>query len=411
MPSPYVGNPANYPTSVQVPIGSDPPSSTLFATAWNGTLDRTAYTQQHGTLSNLVTLQPTFSISSGLSPSTPNGPYAACFNDTNLTIDGTNGQRWLLVTWDGTNHARVYAGWFDQPIGTVTPVPQIGGDITYTKNPTSIAADPSTGAIYVGGFGGVSSTEADIFKMAVGGSFASFLTVSGVTGVSDMQIVVMGGNLFYGVGSNTAGQAQVNGSFGGGTTGLTAANWIVRTNGSMVLFVPAVAQATPTVYKATGTATYSSASIGLATTDIPMDLTWNAFVNGGQWVLTVLTTTPSTKVWTSPDGVTWTLAATLLHLPNPIRSIASVGPHVIGVMANNTLNTPDQLCSSSDGGVTWTSYQTGTTGGVGSGSVVQHKVIAAPNQIMCLPAVINLSSFTSQFRLSQIYGNTDQVMS
>src|SRR5580692_1549605 len=43
MPTSYAGNPANWPTSVPVPSGSDAPSSTLFASGFEGTIDRTAW--------------------------------------------------------------------------------------------------------------------------------------------------------------------------------------------------------------------------------------------------------------------------------------------------------------------------------------------------------------------------------
>lgn len=43
MTTPYAGNAANYPEAVNVPSGSDVPTSTLFATAYEGEIDRSAW--------------------------------------------------------------------------------------------------------------------------------------------------------------------------------------------------------------------------------------------------------------------------------------------------------------------------------------------------------------------------------
>lgn len=43
MTTPYAGNPSNYPATIPIPTGSDPPGSSLFATPYEGLADRTAY--------------------------------------------------------------------------------------------------------------------------------------------------------------------------------------------------------------------------------------------------------------------------------------------------------------------------------------------------------------------------------
>lgn len=62
MPVPYAGNPANYPEAVDIPGGSDVPTSSLFATAYEGEIDRSAWLR-----ANLLAL----AINDATTPVTP----------------------------------------------------------------------------------------------------------------------------------------------------------------------------------------------------------------------------------------------------------------------------------------------------------------------------------------------------
>ncbi len=397
MGTPYSGNPNNYPTAVTIPSGSDTPSSAVFDTAFEGEIDRSAWIAAHGSIGDLVTLQPPFTWPVG----STDGPHAMCWNDTSLATDSTVGQRWLAAVVDsGFAHLQVYAGFADGSTGTWT---QVGNNITYSSTASDLCTDAG-GNIYVSFLSGASSLF--VYQRSPGASsWTSFIVVSGLTSPTDLKMAALAsGALFYAVGSASATHAQISGAFGGGFPSLTASNWLVRSNGSMVLFVPAAATASPTVYKATGTSTYSSASIGLATTDVPQDLAWSPVWN--KWILVVRTSGNASTIWTSPDGATWTLVQTLSHLPQPIVSMVAVGPYVVGLMGNATAGTPAQLCSSADFGVTWYPHAMGTIIAISTFA----KLVASPSQLLSVAMGSLNAAIVANIRASSILGGGTQVL-
>lgn len=405
MPLQYAGNDANYATAVNIISGSDAPGSAVFQTGYEGGLDRSAYQQNRGGLSPLVTLGTQFDAST--ITGTPSGPYAVCFNDTGFATDPVAGQNWLLLVWGAsTTVLQVFYGF-----GDGTPWTQVGGNVTYSQSGTSMCVD-SAGNIYIAGVSGLTATEADIYKCAPLGSFASNLVISGVSGLSDLQIATLGTALFYAVGSSTASNASVSGGSGGGFTALTVSKWIVRSSPTMVLFIPAsTAGSNGIAYKATGTATFSSAAIALGSTDVPQDLAWSAAWN--LWFLVVKTSTGGTTIWSSPDGASWTLVKSMTTLPHPTTGIAAVGPHLIAVIdatPTGGVGAPSRLLTSSDGGVTWYAEQTGVLEKPGMFGVNPNRVIAAPNQIMSV-AMVPRSNVTQPYmRFSAIMGRGDQAI-
>jgi hypothetical protein len=397
VPIPYSGNDANCPTAVNIISGGDAPSATNFQAGYEGTLDRTSWLLNRGGLSSLVTLQPGFnvlSISGALE-----GPFAAAFNDTSLATDPTAGQTWLLLLWDLT-HISVYSGY-----GDGTKWTQLGANINYTQSGTSICVD-TAGNVYVAGVAGVSSTEGDVYQKTPGGAFTSFLVVSGVATPSDLQIAALGTAFFYAIGSTTAANAAVSGGFGGGFSGLTVSSWIVRSSPTMVLFVPAQAMAAPIVYKATGTATYTSASIGLATTDVPLDLTWSAVWN--LWFLVAKTAGGASTIWSSPDGAVWTLVKTLSALPMPMTGIAAIGQHLVAVLGNPATKLATRLVSSSDGSVTWYPESTGAVDTTTKSGIA--RVVAGPNQVLTATMLSRGSADQTSVRFSGVMGRGDQAL-
>jgi hypothetical protein len=398
----YAGNDASYPTSVSLIAGSDPPVAANFQTGYEGTLDRTASLQNRGSLSPLVSLQPPFTTQTLSTFASAAGPHGVVFNDTALAVDPVAGQSWLMLVWtSGHTAIQVFAGWGDQTNAWV----QVGGNVAYTTSGTTITVD-SGGTIYIGGVGGVSSTQADIASCPPGGSFST-LALTGLTTPTDLQLATIGTAVFWGIGSSTGGSAKVSGTGGGGFSGLTASNWIVRSNGSMVLFVPAVAQATPTIYKATGTATYTSAAIGLATTDIPQDLTWSAAWS--LWFLVVKTVAGATTVWSSPDGAAWTLVKTLSVLPKPLVGLTAIGPHLIGTLDAPSFGNISRVVTSSDGGLTWAACPTGVPTNSATGPII-NRPVAGPAQVFFGQTVGRGSAGSPNMRFSAIAGRGDVAL-
>lgn len=398
----YKGNPNNYPTTLTIVDDASPPNATNFNTPIEGLADEVAWMQERGSLSPLLALQPAFTVQTLSSFSSAKGPHAAAWNDTALAVDPVAGQKWNLAVWDtSTTHVQVFAGYAD---GTDAWA-QVGGNIAYTQSATSLAVDPASGAIFVAGVGGISSTNADIFRCPAGGSFASWAVVGTAT-PTDAQVAVLAGVMFYAVGSSTASNAKISGDFGGGFVSLSVSKWIVRSGGGMVLFVPAQAMASPIVYKATGTVTYSSAAIGLATTDIPLDLTWSAA--WGLWFLVAKTVGGASTIWTSPDGVTWTLAKTFTHLPKPLVAIASIGIHILGALDAPTFGNLGRVVSSSDAGLTWYAAPTGVLTNSASSPVT--RVFAGPAQMFYGQLVAPGSSGASSMRFSYPMGRGDVAL-
>lgn len=393
MPSPYSGNPANYPTSINLPSGSDPPTAAIFNTAFEGAIDRSSWIAAHGTLADLVDLDPAVTWPA---PSSTSGPYVMCWDDTSLAVDSAAGQRWLAGAWDLTN-IHIYAGFADS-----TPWTQVGGNITYSKSPSGICVD-SAGNIYVAGYQGITTGQVDIYKRAPGGSFASLAT-SSVASVTDMQIATDGTNLYYAAGSSVGGGGVFNRVGGGSVSGISAAQWILRGSPTMVLAIPAQAAASPTIYKAVGSTFTTNAIAALSATDVARDLCWSVLLQ--KWVLIATTGGTGTKVVTSPDGVTWTLQVTLAHPAQPFVNIVAVGPWLVAAMANPSNGTPNWLAVSSDGGVTWSAVPTGTT----IASLTASALVASPMQIGSIAMATVNSVVAGATRIGAALGGSPTVL-
>jgi hypothetical protein len=404
MPLSYAGNDANYPTAVNIISGSDSPTSANFQPGYEGALDRTAALQNRGGLAPMVTLQPVATTASYAVLSNMAGPHGVAFNDTSWGTDPIFGQQWLLLGWDsGHTHVQVWAGFADGGGAWV----QMGGNISYTQSGTSIAVDPSSGAVFVAGTAGIGASQADVFRCPAGGSFASWVVV-GTSTPTDMQIAILAGAMFYAVGSSTASNAKISGDFGGGFVSLTVPSWIVRSSPTMVLFIPtAPGGGNGVVYKATGTATYTSAALGIGVLDVPQDLTWSAA--WGLWFLIVKTNTGGTTIWSSPDGATWTLLRTLTFLPRTPGGIAAIGPHLIATVAAPTFGQFSRVITSSDAGVTWYACPTGVPTNSATGPIVDRPV-AGVNQMFLGQTVGRSSVGQPNFRFSSIAGRGDQAL-
>jgi hypothetical protein len=357
MPAAYAGNSANYPAAVNVLSGSDLPNSTNFNTTSEATIDRTAY------LAAAIphvgqSWRPSFPGSSLLATGQPYKPAW----DYNIgawlvpyMVGPTLGAYALYVSW---SHGLDDGGFWTQIGGAGS---EIDSDTTGILD-AAACADPATAGI-VWSAALLSNSANLVIKDSsyTSSSWTTKFTQSLAGGTSlTVEMAGIGSRVVVGVGGSSG---PVNGLFTGGTgASFTqaesepfATDWSVKSNGSLLIALPT--ECAPTIlYTTTDGITFTSRSI---TSLVPAGATtvgvaWSPLT--ALWYLCVQVTSSEIKIYSSPDGITWT-AVTSATGPDIEAADFEVQSNGMMVTTIDTpvlsLTTAAQFFFSPDFGVSW----------------------------------------------------------
>jgi hypothetical protein len=351
MPTPYPGDPSNFPADVNILSGGDAPNSTNFNTAYEGTLDRTAFLFQTAAanfgqrLSRPVMADPT---------DTQHENPAFCSPEW----DPKNNQ-WIQGTWDGAAAFEIFISYdgHDENWRSLT-----GG--TFSANPSGggvcVAKDPNDTTTFHLGLAGGSSVK--IWTGTSSGFSNSYGLTAAVGDVQAIQWPGSPGYIVFGTGGTTAAATNFVTSNDkmvthavtniGAMVGAVP-RWLLRSSGTVLLAVPVGATfATPFVVTSTDGHTFSQNTGGFAgnllSTDTIVACDWGQDPSGGCFLMVVQTTGGGPgKILRSPDGVNWTLVTSLTSLKGTV-SLAAAGRMWMAVVGA-TSPAPQTVFYSADG--------------------------------------------------------------
>jgi hypothetical protein len=346
MPTNYAGNSANFPEEIQVPNGSDAPSSTLFATPYEGLADRTATTN----LRQAVALVSNMSPQATWPTSLEHGITAAAFNGC---ATGTASQTWLICsfTTGGSPTINVYSG----SGGGDGVWSLIGGELSTVDVASSICAD-AQGFMWVASAAPSSAGQNQLAWLGPsGGTWTQFLPVSAAE-LSDLKVVgaVAGAPSYVGYVAFAAGSATANSGFLGEApstggpvakvTGINASTWSLKSSGSLIIALPQTAGA-PSLYTCTDPATWTAQSLSaiVSSGQTPIDVAWNPsapyIVGGityiGLWLMGI-NQLGGCSFATSPDGINWTAGGSLSNSGEVVSIACFQGVWFVATINNTT---------------------------------------------------------------------------
>jgi hypothetical protein len=401
---PYVGDPSNYPASINILGGSDTPASTTFNVTSEGLADRTAWLRSAVDTSTLMEWSTTIAVADLIPPSTSVAVNpSACFEP--LT------QQWLIA-------ADIDQGTSPADFGGLLATPDWGRTWNQTfsyanKNstggglgvicPNAIATDGAGNIFYV------LPPDAVTTPLANARFAFSTLTVSPAahqyTGTqASVQTAFWhpGANLFIEVEATVVSSIWNGGAFSATATGATAptsllsslpASWTGATGGTLHGIYAAVNTGGSLALVGIGAAAGSSASrlmtisAALAFTDLgsPSPLGSNAQIQGVAWsafnslwgVLTYDGT--NSHLWTTPDLSTWTEVATWTGQAGGVACAGQVWAVTVPTVAGGPGSTWRVLVSNtvaSGASATWLGTQMCT-------SLVAPELFSSGNQL-CL---------------------------
>lgn len=405
MTTEYAGNPAIWPSEVPIPNGSDAPSSSLFATSYEGCLDRTAYLYANS-LRPGASWRPCFAGGGFFwAASVPGGAFFKPFFDASEGV-------WVLpIAVLFSAHYTVQAYWsFGQDDGpaTLSPPPYDVQPWNPVGSSGSLSPSDSTGIADVACCAGFSTgqvlcaaysraLQTFTLESTTYTSGTSTTLVSDVLGLSFATLEmapVPGTNLVViGIGDNptaallftyTNGGSAIIGV--GGVAGPAFANW--RFAVGAVSGTPRfVAVPTGTAFPSSGTTNLFWTADGVTwnTVNIFAEVPAGSVVSGltysastQSWFMTVTTfgSGPATmSVYQSQDAVTW-VYMNPSHQPAITASdLSCVGGTLVVVAGDATqlgIAGTSQLYFSPDQGQTWyaagVAFQTNVsqTGGPGT---------------------------------------------
>jgi hypothetical protein len=234
---------------------------------------------------------------------------------------------------------------------------------------------------------------------------AGGFTVGG--GLQDVQLLAFGSYMIMTF-ARASSPGQLSFSNDGFATVTTVAPtgtpnvnyWILKSNGSQVIAAPRrTALATPFVFTSldghTWTTQTSSLGFVLTSTDQITGLDWGADAIGEAWFMTVLTTTPSTKILRSPDGINWSLVTTLANgfLGS---SLCAVGANTLYSVQNPDVQEAYRIVVAPYGGGLW--YGTpAVVPPVPAGGSQKPVLVGSPNQALAFSATHVRSSVSRSF--------------
>lgn len=347
----YAGNPGNFPDEVTIPSGSDPPSSAVFDTAFEGELDRTAW---------LFANQGTAAWNAPQANTAVFATVATGSDFFNANFDPV-GQRWLacgrintsgfvqaVYSFDGTD------AWKD--LGTAFSA-GLGG----TPIALAVVNDPSTaGDAYM-----TAATASAFTTFGWNGSGWSPLTngsSSGLTGVEDVELASFKGIVVLAIGSSNDafpllftndGFTTAAGTF---PVPVPVLAWALRSSPSILIAAPLYqANATPFLLTSVDGVTWITQTAGFGAHLLPTDqiegLSFGGDSSGPCWLMVVTPSGGGTKILRSVDGINWTLAQTLT---TELAGIAAVGARVWYALGPDFVGST-RILVSQNGGVSWAS--------------------------------------------------------
>ena len=137
MPAPYAGNQTNFPDAVDLPDGSDPPSSTVFDTAYEGVIDRTSYLRGAADANACTNWRAVKNVNPGIFSGGGTLIYCAAWDP--------KFERWLLANTyiaSAVNNIQINASDNGEDWWPLSPLPS-----NTTWVPIAMAVEPTTGAI------------------------------------------------------------------------------------------------------------------------------------------------------------------------------------------------------------------------------------------------------------------------
>jgi len=394
MPSAYAGNPSNYPASVNILSGGDAPNTANFNTAYEGTLDRTAFLRAR-TANAVQNWYPSILPASFPANSSDNAGtvvYGAAWNPKTA--------QWLVLTSNDNasgNNKRVsaYLTYGEDPASAGIPNGHFGTSAVAQDG--SVVVDPNNTSGFLAALTYTSGSSL-VFK-CVGTTWTQVHTFS-----SDGSVAMCsfgGYGIFFTVGITVPanGDVIISSTADSGSTWSTytytlslSASYVsaveIKASASLVIAVPI------SYSGSSGLNDYFTSPDGVTWThrtfsflgshDLIVGISWQPLA--AVWVVAVQTSVLSgttTAFYSSPDGVTWNLITAGPAVT--LSDIESVGPVLVCALQQPANATPCNIMSSEDVGATWYLNQ-GTLPGMASTGTSNPAVVTNGNQIFAFNA-------------------------
>ncbi len=345
-PLPYAGDPRSFPAFVDVPNGGDPPGPVLFQTAYEGTLDRTAFLYPHPLMA--------------WSPVTPSSAFASLDGITDVSWD-PGGSRWVLM---GFSTGSAHGFYFDT----------LDGGRTWNQLATGITGLPESMATHAGDFlmvqlGGTVYYDATLSVFTAG--FPGGVTTNMFPSIAFWfapanQYVIVGANSPTTHTFNGGVALLATGTFPSSTTTALPSNWISGSTSFGPLFVAQDGAGNAVVVGGGITPGTDVArvlqinfsSFALHYTDVTPSLLSGQIVTGFAYQAATTFWGMSTwdgttgRVYTSPDLSTWTQVSTFAF---EVTGLEAAGPvwAVTAPYTYSSLHSGTTVLLSADQGADW----------------------------------------------------------
>jgi hypothetical protein len=409
MPSPYAGNPSNYPASINIIGGGDVPSSTTFNTAYEGIIDRTAWLAANARRSGMGwgrKFVQSEIVAAGcvfLAAGWHQGVNAWLLGLSAVGGGVDDGEVWLSYGLDGG------AGWTQVAEGlpaagdaaailamAVGCEPGSGGTLVYAVVQTQASATITVGQVSAGqAVGGTGTPPWSIVRTITSSAAESieFVSFNGTAGPA--AIYATGGAAVGAVAISTT--VTAGGTWHDfapyGTLGGATAKWLLKTNGAMAVACPAFWQpASPLIYLSADGITWTGHALPFVTGFATVaGLTWNAVAQ--IWIAAVQASASTVAFYSSPDAITWTLVAApswdAMPPPGPsnnqIADLESLGGSLVVTLGNPTSGGPSGTVFSPDLGVTWYPSQAVFPNSDGAAIIgIRSRLAASPTGLLAI---------------------------
>lgn len=310
MPTAYAGNAGNYPSAVNILSGSDVPNTTTFNTAYEGTLDRTAFL--HGAVPLVgQSWRPSFGVATVHASSIRfMHPGWDPLEGTWLTaVEGpTLGDTGGFVYWSfGADDG---AGWTQ--VGTA----EIDTDPTGMRD-LAVCADYATpGKLWVAMILDTAG-QINVYNVpSYTGAWTNVVTLDS-TAPDNVEIATIGTTVvvaYGGTDGTSPTHVKYKPSGGSWTTApiaITATTgdkiaWLLKTNGSLIVACPIF---NAPLWTSPDGITWTEQSTGAIEPSLSKaaGLAWSSVTQ--LWYIVIQLTSSTTKIYSSPDAITWTAVA------------------------------------------------------------------------------------------------------
>ena len=336
---------------VLVPTDGDPLSMQLsgLLSAQQAHLDRTQYLQAQAVAESALRAQsfPARNWQAAKASSASGGGYYRV--TWNASSSGPTAQQWVGLGWSPST----WTVYFEDGTGDAV---SSSGAIASATAPIDISINTnvsSAGNIAVSAINTPGAGQYVVWRTGAGGVIGSFagITFSEV-GITDCKIRWVAGVLVAAIGSSTGGAASFN-TIGASTTvpltgvsGSTVSTWILESNGSTAIAIPAVSGNVQGYSTVDGLTSSRITMAFIGATDVPVALAWSPSLQ--IWLLTVSEAGSATarSFWTSIDTVNWTFAGSLGN-QDGVAAVTASGAYWVattynaGTGASHVLFSPD----------------------------------------------------------------------